>query len=281
MEAMLPLRLHGAGQPGELVCADVVDRARPQRSLQRPRTHLHLVAIEDAVRAEPAQVLVPIAFSGECRHFVAEPAEHVDGEAPDAAGGAVDEHRPRVGALAVELHRVHGERGGEPRGADRHAVAERHCAGQRDQPVPGRAYVLGVAAVGVLAQTEAGDHHRIALGVAVIAGGVHDTGHVDSPDHGEPAHDPTRPGRGQRVLVVDAGPRGADDDVAFVQIVEGDVLEAPPGLPLFLVYAVCEKRLHGPSPSARAGRRVATVANPMRTRILYYRPGPGPDPGEG
>ena len=100
-----------------------------------------------------------------------------------------------------------------------------------DQPVPGRAYVLGVAAVGVLAQTEAGDHHRIALGVAVIAGGVHDTGHVDSPDHGEPAHDPARPGRGQRVLVVDAGPRGADDDVAFVQIVEGDVLEAPPGLP--------------------------------------------------
>ena len=117
-------------------------------------------------------------------------------------------------------------------------------SGSGNQPVPRRTHVLGVASVEVLAQTEAGDHHRVALGMAGVVAGMHDSGHVDSADHREPPHDLARPGGGQRVLVVDARPRGSDDDLAVVQVGEGDALEAPLDLPLFPVYAIREKRLH-------------------------------------
>ena len=49
---------------------------------------------------------------------------------------------PPIRALAVQLHPIDRQCGGEPRGADGHAVPEREPLGEPDQPVPRRAHVL-------------------------------------------------------------------------------------------------------------------------------------------
>ena len=103
----------------------------------------------------------------------------------------------------------------------------------------------------LLAQAEAGDHHRIALGEARVGGLRHHAGHVDATHHGEATHDLALAGGRQGVLVVHVGPAGAQHHVALVQVAETDGVDARDGLAVLLMHAKGAERIHDVSSSSK------------------------------
>ena len=130
------------------------------------------------------------------------------------------------GALAVLFHAMNGERGGEPRGAERHGRAGVESLRHRDHPVPGHARELGVAAVVGFGQRAPGHQHRLPRAVAGVGRRLHLAGEIDSAHEREAAQDPAGAGGCERVLVVDAGVGDADHHLARGQVRERELLEA-------------------------------------------------------
>ena len=62
-------------------------------------------------------------------------------------------------------------------------------------------------------EPETGDQHRIAFGVTRVVRAGDVTGHIDASDHRKATHDAPRAGRRERILVIDVGPAGPDDDL--------------------------------------------------------------------
>src|SRR5262249_61461908 len=85
-------------------------------------------------------------------------------------------------------------------------------------------------------------------GVAAVEGGTGGLGRgpggADPADAGEAPDDLAGAGRGERVLVVDARVRDPDHELAAVEIVERQLLEAPHGLLFHLADAVGLELVH-------------------------------------
>ena len=155
--AAVARRAQGVGGGG---ASDGVDRRRPARLLQRAvGVGGRLLARDDLVRAEAAQVVGLVGLARRGPHLVAGGGQRSDGGAADAAAGAEHEHRPVIGAQAVGLERVDREAGREPGRAERHRLARRQAVGQRHDPGRGHARVLRPAAVVRDAEVVAGDQH--------------------------------------------------------------------------------------------------------------------------
>ncbi len=71
------------------------------------------------------------------------------------------------------------------------------------------------------------------------------TGDIDATDQGIVAQDLALAGRGQRIFVIDVRIGGADDDVAFGQIVYGYGFELRANRTVIIMDTVCLERLHG------------------------------------
>ncbi len=85
---------------------------------------------------------------------------------------------------------------------------------------PGTRTYLRKAAVVCDPEVVAGDEHAFARGKASVGGRRDGARHVDASDEGKTSHDFSRPGRRQRVLVVDARVGGLDRDGALAEIVQ-------------------------------------------------------------
>ena len=150
----------GAQGVGGGRAADRVDGRCPARLLQRTvRLGGRLLARDDLVSAQAAQVVVLGGLAGRCPHLVAGAGERADRGAADAAAGAEHEHGAVGRGEAVGLQRVDRQAGGEPGGADGHGLARREAVGQRHDPVGGDARVARPAAVVGDAEVVAGDEH--------------------------------------------------------------------------------------------------------------------------
>ena len=127
----------GAQGVGGGRAADRVDGRGPARLLQRTvRLGGRLLARDDLVRAEAAQVVVLGGLAGRCPHLVAGAGERADRGAADAAAGAEDEHGAVGRGETVGLQRVDRQAGGEPGGAER--PWPRAARGRRAAPRPSR-----------------------------------------------------------------------------------------------------------------------------------------------
>jgi len=96
-------------------------------------------------------------------------------------------------------------------------------------------HVLAVAAVAGLAEAAAGGQHRVAFTPVRVGAGDHGAGHIDAAHQREAAQDLPFSSTGQRVLVVDRGPVGADQHLAGVEVVdpEPDQAAAVAGVVVF------------------------------------------------
>ena len=83
-----------------------------------------------------------------------------------------------------------------------------------------------VAAVAGFAEAAAGDQHRVAFLELRVGRSDDVPGDVDAADQRERAQDLALAGAGQRVLEVDRGVRGLDDDFAGGEVVDRDILDA-------------------------------------------------------
>ena len=100
------------------------------------------------------------------------------------------------------------------------------AAGHRDGPARFEPSVFGITTITRLAQTAAGDQHRVAFPEAAIAR-CHDVaGDIDATHEREPAQDPALAGSGKRILEVDRRVGGPDDDLAGREALEGNLLDA-------------------------------------------------------
>ena len=114
-------------------------------------------------RRRAREIVRRLRLAADGDDLVAAPREHVDRRCCRRRRVApVTTMGPPCGRLAVLLHAVDGERGGEAGGADRHGGELIEPRRHRDHPVPGHARVLGIAAIVGLGQAAAGDQHRLA-----------------------------------------------------------------------------------------------------------------------
>src|ERR1700683_4495822 len=236
--------IHRACEPGERLAAEIVDGAAETHGLQRPRAELDVLAGEHLAGAQPAEGGTRLPLAADRHYAVTAHAQHVDGDAADAARGAGDRDRTAAGLLAVLLHAVDGQSRGEPGGADGHGGGGIQSRRHRDDPLAGHPCELGVAAVVRLGQPAAGHQHGLAALVARIARGFDGAGQVDATDERVAAQDLARPGCGQRVLVVDARVADPDHHLARRQVIERDLLEARHDLACLGMNPECLEPLH-------------------------------------
>jgi len=221
--------LHRGDHPAQQRAADVVHRARPLGAFQGPdRAQVDARRELDVGGAEIGQIGRLRRLGSQCDDLVAQAGEHVDRQAADAAGGAGHQHRAVAGRQVVRLHAHDPQRGGEAGGAERHRFEQAQPVRQGHHPVGRHPGVFGIAAVVRDADVEGRRHHPVARGVARI-GRMHDlAGQVDAADAGEAADDLAGAGRGQGVLVVDAGERHLDGDFTGIEPIAGELRQAAP-----------------------------------------------------
>ena len=182
---------------------------------------LELRAEQDLARSQRPQVLGRFLLARQGRDLVTEAAQHVDGEAADAAGRPRHDDGLAARFEAVVLEPRDGEARREARGAQQHRLVGVEAVGNRNDPVALDPDVLGVTAVVVFAQATARHQDRVAGRITIVVRADDLAGDVDAADERKAPQDLAGAGRGQRVLVVHAAVTAADDDVTLGQVVDG------------------------------------------------------------
>ena len=115
---------------------------------------------QDPDCAETANPISLVRLPGRCPHLVATLGQDRDRRPTDTTRRSGDEHRTGRGLQAAILQRHHGHRRGEPSSADRHRVARREPALERDHPVGRHTLVFGVTAMAGHAKLVPVDQNR-------------------------------------------------------------------------------------------------------------------------
>src|SRR5437868_830065 len=214
--------LHRARDPGKHLAAEIVDRARPAGFVEGPDLlQVDALAQHHFGCADLLQPLALARFARQRHHLIAALGQHGNRHGADAAGRAVDQHRPALGCEAVVLHAMQRDAGGVAGGAEGHRFPERQPLRYAADPVALHARVRRVAAIVRHADVFAacGEH-----GVALLPAGIrrfhHRAGEIDAADGRGPAQDFALAGDGERVLVVHVRIRHAYDDVTGIEFVE-------------------------------------------------------------
>ena len=175
------------------------------------------ISLAPSSRSQSASSGLPVAAATSNPRAARMPTavEPTPPEAPSTSTG------PVAGLDAVVLEPLHRQPGGEAGGAERHRLARAQPVGQRDDPVAGHPRVLGEAAVVGDAEVVAVDDDLFALAVARHDG----AGQVDAGDQRRDLRDLALRRDRERVLVVDARPVDADDDVALAEVVPAQLAQ--------------------------------------------------------
>ncbi len=243
------VEFHRARHPCQHFAAKIVDGTLPGRLVEGlDFREIYFFPEFDFPGAKLLQPVGFMLFAGERDDVIAEFRQRGDGNGADAAGGAVDDHRPARWVQAVVFHLHDREARGVSRGAEGHRLPQRHPLGQLYGPIRGDAGVLGVAAVVLDAQLVPDGKHRVALGEARIGRGHHRPGEVDAADARGPQQDASLAGGRERVLVIDVGVGHAHHKFAGIEVVEPHVDESGLNFSVDLFQPESLERLHRFSP---------------------------------
>ena len=135
------------------------------------------------------------------------------------------------------------QRGGEPGSPERHRGAQVEADRQWRNPVTANPRILSETTVVRFHQAGANGHDPLAFAVSRISRRSHGAGDIDTADEREFAQNAARPGRGERILVVDARVSAVNHDIARAKIVQIDGFET--GLDVPADLGVNAKGLEG------------------------------------
>jgi hypothetical protein len=136
------------------------------------------------------------------------------------------------------------KRRGEAGGAELHCLRRAKLGRNVNDGVRGNPCVFRVSAVPRLAESTTIDQHGIAFAEAVIAGGNDRARKIDATNQRIVSQDPALAGRGQRILVIDRRMTDFDDDIAFAQVVNGQLRKTCNDVFVLLVDPECAKFFH-------------------------------------